>query len=256
MGKASRVLRMPPPAPELLTKVSTSQTSLEQVTARITETMTAHAALLQRYHEVWYEAVTHTWGFTNYLGVGILKAPNDLWAYHDILLRVRPRTVLEMGTFAGGSALWFATLMDMLGIDGGVVYTVDISHEYLSPFVREIVDKGQGAGARIRLLKASSIDPAIARDLNAAAAGAPRLVVLDSDHSAAHVRAELDLYAPACKVGDRLTVEDTNVSWPHDRGARGGLEDYLADHPGEWRHDLVSERWLLTMHSDGWLERI
>jgi len=244
MAKAN-VLKMP--KPELLTKVSTSKTSLEQITDQITTTMQTHAALLQKYHEVWYNAVNHTWGFTNFLGVGILKCPNDLWAYHDILVRVRPRTVLEMGTFAGGSALWFAVLMDMLQIEGGKVYTVDISHDYLSPLVRH---------PRIQLLKHSSVDPVFARELNALADGAPRLVVLDSDHSEAHVRQELELYAPACQVGDRLVVEDTNVAWPHDRGARGALEAYLAEHPGEWRHDIVSERWLLSMHPGGWLERI
>jgi len=252
--ESSNVLKMP--KPELLTKVSTSKTSLEQITDQITTTMQTHAALLQRYHEVWYNAVAHTWGFTNFLGVGILKAPNDLWAYHDILLRVRPKTILEMGTFAGGSALWFATLMDMLQIQGGRVFTVDIADDHLSPFVRKMVDQGHGAGARITLVKGSSVDPEVAQMLNRTSAGEPRLVVLDSDHSEAHVRAELELYAPACQVGDRLVVEDTNVAWPHDRGARGALESYLAEHPGEWRHDIVSERWLLSMHPGGWLERV
>lgn len=246
MAKAS-VLQMPAKAPELLTKVTTSKTSLEIITQQITETMEQHAALLQKYHEVWYNAVSHTWGFTNFLGVGILKCPNDLWAYHDILVRVRPKTILEMGTFAGGSALWFAFLMDMLQIEGGRVFTVDISDEHLSPIVKH---------PRIMCINGSSVDPTLAKELNDQAAGAPRLVVLDSDHSEAHVRAELELYAPACVVKDRLVVEDTNVSWPHDRGARGALESYLAEHPGEWRHDIVSERWLLTMHPGGWLERI
>lgn len=251
----AKILACPPPA-ELLTKVSTSKTSLEQVTESITNTMTQHAALLQRYHEVWYEAVTHTWGFTNFLGVGILKAPNDLWAYHDILLRVRPTTIIECGTFAGGSALWFAVLMDLLQIEGGRIFTVDITDEHLSPFVKQICNQQAGAGARIERIVGSSTDPAVAARLNAEAAGGPRLVVLDSDHSEAHVRAELELYAPVCRQGDRLVVEDTNVAWPHDRGARGAMESYLSEHPGEWRQDLVSERWLLTMHPGGWLERI
>ena len=70
------------------------------------------------------------------------------------------------------------------------------------------------------------------------------------------MRQELDLYAPACHVGDRLVVEDTNVAWPHDRGARGALEDYLIAHPGEWRQDILCERYLLSMHPGGWLERV
>lgn len=243
MAKAS-VLKMP--APELLTKVSTSQTSLDIITAQITDTMQTHAALLQRYHEVWYNAVAHTWGFTNFLGIGMLKCPNDLWAYHDILVRVRPLTVLEMGTFAGGSALWFAFLMDMLGIDDGRVYSVDIEPAHRHPNARH---------QRAKFITGSSVDPRLAQTLLEQVRH-PLLVVLDSDHSEAHVRQELELYAPMCRVGDRLVVEDTNVSWPHDRGARGALDGYLVDHPGEWRHDIVSERWLLSMHPGGWLERV
>jgi len=240
----AKVLTLPPP--ELLTKVTTAPTSLEMITKQITETMQTHAALLQKYHEVWYNAVNHTWGFTNFLGIGILKCPNDLWAYHDILMRVRPKTVLEMGTFAGGSALWFAFLMDMLNIERGRVFSVDITDEHRQPHVRH---------DRVTFVTGSSVDPSLAKRL-IDEVEYPLLVVLDSDHSEKHVRAELDLYAPACRVGDRLVVEDTNVAWPHDRGARGALEDYLAEHPGEWRHDIVSERWLLTMHPGGWLERV
>ena len=53
-------------------------------------------------------------GLTHYLGIGLMKCPNDLWVYQDIITRLRPKTILEMGTFAGGSALWFAHLMDLL----------------------------------------------------------------------------------------------------------------------------------------------
>ena len=108
---------------------------------------------------------------------------------------------------------------------------------------------------RIDFYTGSSVDPGLAA-LLLEQVQHPLLVVLDSDHAAAHVAPELDLYAPACQVGDRLVVEDTNVAWPHDRGARGALEEYLIAHPNEWRHDVLCERWLLSMHPGGWLERV
>jgi cephalosporin hydroxylase len=122
----------------------------------------------------------------------------------------------------------------------------------------------------------------------------PTLVVLDSDHSAEHVRNELELYAPMLRVGDWLVIEDTNIGWtahkvevgpdyfgrcscgkvfwaaeappgpilcPNDdgsgdRGARGGVQDYMDKHPGEFVQDLLSERYLLTMNPGGWMQRV
>ena len=237
----ANVVQMPPP----LTQIQTQAISMAGMEEAIVETMTTHAALLQKYHEVWYQSA-HTWGFTNFLGIGMLKCPNDLWVYQELLTRLRPQTVLECGTFAGGSALWFAALMDLLGIDGGEVLTIDIDPTHRAPQARH---------PRVTFYGGSSVDPALARDVLDRVQH-PLLVVLDSDHAAAHVRAELELYAPACHVGDWLVVEDTNVAWLHDRGARGGLEDYLIAHPKEWRQDIICEHWLLTMNPGAWLERM
>jgi cephalosporin hydroxylase len=238
-----------------LTVIEQGHITFEQMAERIIRTRQQHGELLQRFHEVWYEC-GHTWVYTHVLGVGTMKSPNDLWAYHDIMFQHRPQTVIECGTYQGGSALWFAFLMDMLQIDGKVL-TIDIE------------DNRQCDHPRISYLAGDSTDPELAAAVISEISG-PLLVVLDSDHSAAHVRKELDLYAPACQVGDWLVVEDTNIGWTDtkiqigdeiqsiggDRGARGGLEDYLTTHSGEFRQDVLSERWLLTMHPGGFLQRV
>lgn len=243
------------PAVKPLTALSQGHITVDEMAQRVEATRAKHGQLLQKYHEVWYES-GHTWVYTHFLGVGMMKSPNDLWAYHDIMVQRRPKTIIECGTYQGGSALWFAFLMDMLGIDGKVL-TIDIE------------DNRQCSHPRITFLAGDSTNAALAEAV-IAEVEYPLLVVLDSDHSEAHVRKELDLYAPACKVGDWLVVEDTNIGWTDtkiqteagvesvggDRGARGGLEDYLRAHPGEFRQDVLSERWLLTMHPGGFLQRM
>lgn len=238
-----------------LTVLAHGHITVAQMAERVIKTRETHGELLQKYHEVWYEC-GHTWVYTHFLGVGMMKSPNDLWAYHDILVQHRPKTVIECGTYQGGSALWFAFLMDMLRIDGHV-YTIDIE------------DNRQCDHPRISFLAGSSTDPDLAAGV-ISEIQYPLLVVLDSDHAEAHVRQELELYAPACQVGDWLVVEDTNIGWTAttinfgdhsesiggDRGARGGLEDYLNAHPGEFRQDLLSERWNLSMSPGGWLQRV
>jgi cephalosporin hydroxylase len=243
--------------PKPLTTISEpGNVTLDEMANRVIDTRVKHGETLQKYHEIWYEC-GHTWVYTHFLGIGMMKSPNDLWAYHDILVQHRPQTIIEAGTYQGGSALWFAFLMDMLQIEGGKVLTIDIED-------RRLCDH-----PRITFLAGSSVDPVLAAAVVSEVQG-PLLVVLDSDHAEAHVRQELDLYAPACKVGDWLVVEDTNISWTDtkiqmgdriecsggDRGARGGLESYLIDHPGEFRQDVLLERHLLTMAPGGYLQRM
>jgi cephalosporin hydroxylase len=238
----------------------------EVLIERIKQSREQNADLLQRYHDLWYSS-GHTWHYTHFLGVGMMKCPNDIWMYQDLMTKLCPQVVIETGTYQGGSALWFAFLMDMLRIKDGKVLTVDI-HDYRKTWLVE--------HPRITYIEGNSADPAI-RDLiseksgvwQSDLAGPPSintrtfstLVVLDSDHSAEHVYNELTLYAPMLRVGDWLVVEDTNIGWTDnngggDRGARGGVQDYMDQHPGEFTQDLLSERYLLTMNPGGWMQRV
>ena len=260
---------------------SDKSVSFEELARRIEATRTDHGDILQQYHEVWYNA-PHTWHYTHFLGVGLMKCPNDLWIYQALMHDFRPQVVIETGTYTGASALWFAFLMEMLQIDGGHIYTVDYE------------DHRRCNHPRITFLGGNSVDPLMVQSIaDVLPHEGTRLVSLDSDHSAQHVYDELKLYAPLCRVGDWLIVEDTNIGWDGgthtvsvvglychcscgqvfdipmhnflhpkcpmdhgDRGARGGLEDYLNEHPGEFRQDLLCERYLLTMNPGGWLQRV
>ena len=216
--------------------------SFEDMEARVKATREQHDKTLQDFHKVWYES-GHTWVWTSFLGVGMMKNPMDLWVYQELITKIRPKTILETGTFAGGSALWFAVLMDALDITDGRVITVDLDAHRRCQH------------DRIPFVAGDSTNPALAAALMAELEH-PLLISLDADHSAAHVRKELELYAPAVQVGEYLVVEDTNISWDDEPGARGGLESYLRAHEGEFRQDVLCEHFLLTMHPGAWLQRI
>ena len=91
-------------------------------------------------------------------------------------------------------------------------------------------------------------------------AAAPVMVILDSDHQAAHVLNELNLYAPLVTVGSYLIVEDTHITHEWDvpgieRGPAEALAEWLPLHP-EFEVDLTRERFGLTVCSGGFLKRV
>ncbi len=221
--------------------------TIQEMAERVLKSREDHGPLLQQYHEIWYNS-GHTWPYTHFMGIGLMKCPNDLWIYQSLITDHKPKTIIETGTYAGGSALWYATLLDNLGIDGHI-YTIDID------------DHRRCSHPRISFIDGDSTDPLV-RDAIAEQIERPLLISLDADHSAEHVYKELCLYAPLIQVGEWLIVEDTNIGWVDtegergDRGARGGLEDYLRQHPGEFVQDILCERYLLSMNPGGWLRRV
>jgi len=130
-----------------------------------------------------------------------------------------------------------------MSIQDGQVLTVDLD------------DHRRCQHPRIKFYGADSTDPQLFSAIAQETRG-PVLISLDSDHSSAHVLKELTLYGQLAAVGDWIVVEDTNISWGSERGARGGVEDYLRLHPGEFRQDALCEKHLLTCHPGGWLQRM
>jgi cephalosporin hydroxylase len=201
------------------------------------------------FHQLYYDTGLQggTWTTTTWLGVGVLKCPLDLWEYQEIIYELRPDLIVETGTAKGGSALYFASVCDLIG--NGDILTIDIAHASALP-----------QHPRITYLTGSSVDPSVVAQVYERAGQANTvMVVLDSDHSAAHVAAELDAYAPIVTHGSYLVVEDTNVNghpvygW-HGPGPMEAVEQFLAG-TAEFVADRSREKLLLTFNPSGWLQR-
>jgi len=88
----------------------------------------------------------------------------------------------------------------------------------------------------------------------------PVFVILDSDHSQAHVARELEAYAPLVTPGSYLLVQDGVIDtlpvFAHGRpGPLPAIHAFLRTHP-EFEVDRAkSERFLVTHHPSGWLRR-
>lgn len=196
---------------------------------------------------IYFHRRDSTWKDTRWLGVPVQKIPSDLWIMQEIIYETRPQLIIEAGTFDGGSAMFYASLFDILG--EGEIVSVDIAPQPDLP-----------VHPRITWITASSIDPGVIADLGERAKGKSRvMVILDSDHSEAHVRKELDALSGFVTSGCYLIVEDTNVYGhpvlrEHGPGPMEALKDWLKTDP-PFVNDKSREKYMVTFHPFGYWRR-
>ena len=168
----------------------------------------ADAAVQQATRE-WVAAIAphnYTYNFT-WLGRPVIQFPQDLAALQEIIWETKPDLIIETGIAHGGSLIFHASMLQLLGNQGRVLgIDIDIrEHNRAEIEAHAMFD-------RIDMIEGSSIDDAIAAQVAEAAANAGRvMVVLDSNHTHAHVLRELELYAPLVTNGCYLIVADTLI---------------------------------------------
>ena len=143
----------------------------------------------------------------SWLGRPIIQLPQDIVAMQEIIWKYRPDAIVETGIAHGGSLIFSASMLQLLGGDG-IVIGVDIDIREHNR--REI--ENHPLAHRIKMIEGSSIDPATMQSVTAALGGRQRvIVVLDSNHTDEHVAHELLAYAPLVRKDSYLVVLDTVI---------------------------------------------
>jgi len=209
--------------------------------------------VVDRFHRYYYDNKETTWLVNNFLGHQICQLPSDLWLYQELIYRVRPQYIVQTGVYFGGSALFFAHMLDLVGADPSAVYVgIDVE---LKAEARALQHP------RIRLIEGSSTDPSTLERVKALVPSGGGFVSLDSDHSRAHVLREMQIYRELVALNSYMVVEDTNVNghpvFPsHGEGPLEAVRDYLSQRDDFVQDDAVWERQLLSFHQYGWLRRV
>lgn len=211
----------------------------------------AQADATDGFHAHYYYSST-TWLSNTFLGVRILQCPFDMYLYQELIVRTRPSCIVQTGVLHGGSVLYFATLLDLIGAppDAPVV-GVDVA---LGEEARSL------SHPRIRLVEGDSVGEAM-QEVRSILRGRRGLVSLDSDHREAHVFAELMAYREFVDVGSYLVAEDTNINGHpvlpgYGPGPMEAVERFLEEDDRFARDDALWERNLLSFHAYGWLRRV
>ena len=146
---------------------------------------------------------TYLW---TWMGVPIIQLPADIMATQEVIFSAKPDVIVETGVARGGSVIFMASLLEIMGKGRVVGVDIDIRRHN-----RETIEQHPMA-KRITLIEGPSTDAAtLARVRAEIPAGATVMVVLDSDHSRDHVLAELQAYGPMVTKGQYLVVADTVV---------------------------------------------
>jgi len=128
-----------------------------------------------------------------YRGVPCIKCPFDYVTYQMILDEVKPDLIIEIGTNKGGSALYLADLMELMG--KGQIHSIDINDEAF-----DLVKKHP----RIKLFTEGWQK----YDLDHAKNFETILVIEDSSHEYENTLQAIQRFSPLVSKGSYLIVED------------------------------------------------
>jgi cephalosporin hydroxylase len=202
-------------------------------------------------HRLMYEP---TW-----LGRPIIQFPTDILMIQEMLWKTRPDVVIETGIAHGGSLVLSASILELIG--NGKVIGIDIE---IRPHNRVAIE-AHPLKHRIELIEGSSVAPETLDAVKKAIIGAKTvLVVLDSNHTEAHVLKELELYAPLVTPGSYLVAHDGAQAWVWD--IPGGKPEWKDDHPLNAIHKFLGNhpeftidphwnRFGITSSPDGFLKK-
>jgi cephalosporin hydroxylase len=189
---------------------------------------------LPLYSSEAFAAISHIWtvvgwdqkypyGFT-WMGRPIIQLPEDIVRIQETIYRLRPDVIIETGVAHGGSLVFYAGLMKAMG--HGRVIGIDIE---IRPHNRQAIEAHELAPL-ITLVEGSSTASNIVQGVRASLGPTDRaLVILDSNHTKAHVAAELEAYAPAVAVGSYIVATDGIMKDLAD--VPRGTPDWATDNP-------------------------
>jgi cephalosporin hydroxylase len=166
----------------------------------------------------------------------MIQLPDDMMRMQETIFAVRPDVIVETGIAHGGSLVFYASLCKAMS--RGRVVGVDIE---IRPHNRKAIEEHFLADA-ITLIEGSSIDPATVARVRAQIRPDERVIVLlDSNHTKAHVLGELEAYGPLVSPGSYIVAMDgimgeivgaprTSPDWTWNNPAEAAKE-FAAAHP-------------------------
>jgi cephalosporin hydroxylase len=190
----------------------------------------------------WNEKYVYTF---SWLGRPIIQLPEDLIRIQEVIYRIKPDVILETGVAHGGSLIFYASLCKVLG--RGRVIGVDLE---IRPHNRTAIEAHE-LSSYITLLEGSSTDSEIVASVKTRIqSGESVLVILDSNHTKAHVLGELDAYCSLVTPGSYIVATDGSMRDLHD--VPRGRREWISDNPAAAAETFVGAHSEFCLEQPPW----
>jgi len=214
----------------------------------------------------------------SWMGRPIIQFPQDMVAMQELIMEVKPDLIIETGIAHGGSLIMNASLLAMLdycdAIESGELLDPAKPKRRVLGVDIDIREHNRAAieahpmSNRIDMIQGSSIAPEIIKQVFDYAKNYKRVLIsLDSNHTHAHVLAELEAYAPLTSKDSYCVVFDTVVEdmpqslfpdrpWGPGDNPKTAVWEYLKTHPEFEIDKTIQNKLLITVAPDGYLKRV
>jgi cephalosporin hydroxylase len=204
----------------------------------------------------------YSYNFT-WLGRPIIQFPQDIIAMQEIIWQIEPDFIIETGIAHGGSLIFYASMLELIGRTGQVLgIDIDIREHNRLEIEKHPMFK------RIKMILGSSTDEDVIKQAYEFARNRKQvLVVLDSNHTHDHVLKELRLYSPLVTIGSYLVVFDTIIEdmpenffpdrpWGKGNNPKTAVREFLKSNNRFVIDKDISNKLLITVAPDGYLKCI
>jgi cephalosporin hydroxylase len=198
-----------------------------------------------------------------WMGRPIIQHPHDTMALQELIWKVKPDLIIETGIAHGGSIIFSASMLELLGGDREVI-GVDIE---IRKHNREEIEK-HPMFKRIKLVEGSSIDLKTIDIIKKLAQGKSNImVILDSSHTHEHVSKELEFYSEFVSLNSYLIVFDTWVEdvpanyypdrpWDKGDNPKTAVWEFVEKNKNFVIDYSIEHKLGITLAPDGYLKRV
>jgi cephalosporin hydroxylase len=186
----------------------------------------------------------YVYSFT-WLGRPLIQLPEDMIRLQEVIYAVKPDVIIETGVAHGGGLIFYASLCRLMG--KGRVIGIDIE---IRPHNRRAI-KAHDLSTLITLVEGSSTSPQVIDQVRSQIAQDDKvLVVLDSDHSKAHVSSELEAYGPLVSQASYIVATDGSMEFLAD--VPRGQSAWSWDNPKAAAEEFAQKHHEFVLEEPSW----